>query len=373
MKENILNEMYYTQKLGMGSKSNFIKAVRTKHPEIKTEEINKWLSNQEFNQVNKKPIKPIPLSITGKPKSFQIDIFWWKRGDTLNPVLLMVDILTRKAYAYVLTKSKKEHRAENVLSAYKQFLNEVGDITSIEGDNEFSSKAFTDFNHSKGIRLDTSISKEEHISGGNKLGIIDRLVRTIRELIERYYSITGHRQDSIKNVVSTVIENYNHSITRANDGKTPEEAYNNLNYQTIKNVVNTINNEIRFSSVHLTSGDKVRTLENKGQFDKGSNKFSTDTGNITDRTGYKFKVEGKTRKYKPSELQKINSVENPVKPRPKTAPAAAARQTELKDLTGTKQTKKQVSSLQSTGVTTRAQSMQLRERKPVNYKAPRVH
>ena len=94
----------------------------------------------------------------------------------------------------------------------------------------------------------------------------------------------------------------------------------------MKNVVNTINNEIRFSSVHLSPGDKVRTLENKGQFDKGSNKFSTDTGNITDRTGYKFKVEGKTRKFKPSELQKINSVENPIKPRPKTAPAAAARQ-----------------------------------------------
>jgi hypothetical protein len=40
-------------------------------------------------------------------------------------------------------------------------------------------------------RLDNSVSKInsklEHISGGNKLGIIDRLVKTLREHIERYY------------------------------------------------------------------------------------------------------------------------------------------------------------------------------------------
>ena len=42
-------------------------------------------------------------------------------------------------------------------------------------------KKFCDDND---IRLDTSVAKEEHISNGNKLGIIDRLVRTLRELIE---------------------------------------------------------------------------------------------------------------------------------------------------------------------------------------------
>ena len=43
------------------------------------------------------------------------------------------------------------------------------------------------------IRLDTSVAKEEHISNGNKLGIIDKLVRTLRELIEKYFDTTGHR------------------------------------------------------------------------------------------------------------------------------------------------------------------------------------
>ena len=46
------------------------------------------------------------------------------------------------------------------------------------------------------IRLDTSVAKEEHISNGNKLGIIDRLVRTLRQLIDNYYIIAGCNQSS---------------------------------------------------------------------------------------------------------------------------------------------------------------------------------
>jgi hypothetical protein len=56
------------------------------------------------------------------------------------------------------------------------------------------------------IRLDTSVANEEHISNGNKLGIIDRLVRTLRELIEKYYDISGHRTDNIKDVMKTIID-----------------------------------------------------------------------------------------------------------------------------------------------------------------------
>ena len=66
----------------------------------------------------------------------------------------------------------------------------------LEGDHEFSSAPIKKFYENNDIRLDTSVSKEEHISNGNKLGIIDRLVRTLRELVEKYYDITGHRKDN---------------------------------------------------------------------------------------------------------------------------------------------------------------------------------
>ncbi len=74
----------------------------------------------------------------------------------------------------------------------------MGLIRGLEGDNEFSSAPIIKFCEDNDIRLDTSVAKEEHIANGNKLGIIDRLVRSLRELIEKYYDITGLRTDNIK-------------------------------------------------------------------------------------------------------------------------------------------------------------------------------
>ncbi len=57
------------------------------------------------------------------------------------PILLLVDILSRKAWAYVLTKSKKEIRAAVSVKPLQEFKAEVGLIKGFEGDNEFSSAA----------------------------------------------------------------------------------------------------------------------------------------------------------------------------------------------------------------------------------------
>ncbi len=118
-------------------------------------------------------------------------------------MLLLVDLLSRKAWAYVLTKSKKEKRAEVSVKALEDFKNEVGLINGLTGDNEFSSAALRKLCKDNDIRSDTSVAKEEHISNGNKLGIIGWLVsRTLRELIEKYYDVTGHRTDNIKDVIN---------------------------------------------------------------------------------------------------------------------------------------------------------------------------
>ncbi len=40
------------------------------------------------------------------------------------------------------------------------------------------------------------------------IGIIDRLVGTLRESVEKYYDITGHRTDNIKYVMKSIIAIY---------------------------------------------------------------------------------------------------------------------------------------------------------------------
>jgi hypothetical protein len=88
--------------------------------------------------------------------------------------------LNSKAWAYVLTKSKKEKRAEVSVKTIQGFKDEVELMRGLDSENKFSSAPIRKFCEDNDIRLDTSVAKEELISNGNKLGIIDRIVRPLR-------------------------------------------------------------------------------------------------------------------------------------------------------------------------------------------------
>ena len=309
---NILDNLFYKEKLGIGNKTTFIKNVRERHPEIKIKDIQEYLKNQEVNQINTTVNKKYEYKITAPPRTFQIDIFWWKKSSTLIPILLLVDILSRKAWAYVLTKSKKAKRADVSVKTLQEFQAEVGFIKGLEGDNEFSSAAIKKFCEDNNIRLDTSVAKEEHISNGNKLGIIDRLVRTLRELIEKYFDITGHRTDNIKDVVATIIDTYNNSSHRTLKNKTPNQVFKDIDDQMVRQAKDSSHNQQIYKTVPFDSGQKVRILEQKEKFDKGKQKFSKEIYTVDKKEGYKILVNGTSRKLKPAELLKASTTSNPI-------------------------------------------------------------
>ena len=314
--DKILNKLYYDDKLGVAGKANFIKKVRALHPEFKVKDLNEWLNNQSVNQVNTTITKKYDYKITANPKSFQVDLLWWKKGDTLIPVLLFVDILSRKLWAFVLSKNKDNTRGENIVECIDKINKEVGGINAIIGDAEFGNKIITEYCNDNNIRLDASVSKTEHISNGDKLGIVDRICRTLRELIERYYEITGNRTDNFKHVVKSVVETYNDNDHRTIK-TTPNKAWKDNNLQLAHHLKDMIHNEQVYKTVPFKSGENVRILEEKEMFGKGKNKFSNETYKISDKIGYKISVTNDDdnklhRKFKPSELLKVNKADNPI-------------------------------------------------------------
>ena len=61
---------------------------------------------------------------------------------------------------------------EKTYQQHKKIESEVDIINAVEGDNQFSFKAFQEYSEEKNIRLDTSSAKDENICAhGNKLGI----------------------------------------------------------------------------------------------------------------------------------------------------------------------------------------------------------
>ncbi len=49
---NILDNLFYKEKLGIGNKATFIKNVKERRPEMKIKDIQEYLKNQEMNLIN---------------------------------------------------------------------------------------------------------------------------------------------------------------------------------------------------------------------------------------------------------------------------------------------------------------------------------
>ncbi len=64
---NILDNIFYKEKLGISNKTTFIENVRERHPEIKLKEINEYLKNQELSQINNTVKKNISIQDNSTP------------------------------------------------------------------------------------------------------------------------------------------------------------------------------------------------------------------------------------------------------------------------------------------------------------------
>ena len=141
-----------------------------------------------------------------------------------------------------------------------------------------------------------------------------------------------------------------------------------------------MHNQKVYETVPFNASDQVRILEDKGGFAKGKNKFSKETYTVDKKDGYKIKLNDTTRKFKPSELLKINSiVSNPISQayidRNIKAKENAKITTKLirnEDMTKKEalKAKKQLkdNSL-APALSTRSNDRNLRDRKQINYKA----
>jgi hypothetical protein len=73
-----------------------------------------------------------------------------------------------------------------------------------------------------------------------------------------------------------------------------------------------VHNHSIYKSVPFKSDDKVRILEERAKFEKGKKIFSKDVYTVNKKQGYKILLDGTSRKLKPGELLKVNSVSNPI-------------------------------------------------------------
>ena len=110
MSSEDLKNLFYNEAAG-ASKAYFIAKAQEKF-KLKKKDIEAWLKDQEVVQVNKKVAKGMNLKITAKPRTFQIDIMFFKIGESQKAFLLLVDIMSRKAFCYVISGNPNDSKIE---------------------------------------------------------------------------------------------------------------------------------------------------------------------------------------------------------------------------------------------------------------------
>ena len=281
---------------------------------ISTKVIDEWFKSKEINQIYAKPKKVKSYRINGPPNSFQMDIIllptYQKSNNGVKEFLMLIDILSRKVWAYPL----KNGKMDTVMQEYRSFVNSVGKdkIMSVEGDDFFSAASLKDYNNHCDIKTFTDIAKDDHLTNhGNILGIIDRAVRTLKNYIEKYLLI--HDTTKWVDALPAIIEIYNDSPHSSLHHRTPNEAYDDEVYLLKKYLKNQQYNDDIQRKLDFAVGDIVRAMVGKNLFDKEKAPFSKELYTIEQEDGRRYIImdeKGKTlkRRYRPSELLKITGL-----------------------------------------------------------------
>ena len=286
-------------------KTKFIKLALEEG--INKAEATEYFEKRELSQIYKKRKAKDKLVITAPPYSFQIDIFELTKYKATNNgiyrCLLCVDIISRKAFAYPL----KSGKMLDILDQYEDFIKDVGEqIQSVAGDDFFNNQIFQTYNEELEIQVITGVAKDDHLTPqGNKLGIVDRLTRTLKNYIEKY--MLEHETTKWTKFLPKIINLYNNSPHRAHHShSTPEEVYDDEDYgQKLFEGQMKKNKKL---VMEFAPNDQVRLLLGKGKFDKESALYSTEIYQVLEQIGFKFKVEGKKRLYRPSEMLMVKDV-----------------------------------------------------------------
>jgi transposase len=189
-----LTAMYMDPAQGFISKDKMRKKLQKQGIAVTNKELDDIYRHNEVAQREKRIVVKKYHKITGPRRTFQIDVVVFpehmkRQNKGIRRLFAAIDIHSRKAYAYPI----KNNRMTTILQAYEHFINDAGtQVRVVEGDDEFSSRAFRDFNASLGVMVVTDVAKDDHITkSGNKLGFIDSFVRNLKNRVRRYQEVLG--------------------------------------------------------------------------------------------------------------------------------------------------------------------------------------
>ena len=211
------------------------------------DEAKEFLKRKAPHDKKLKKVKYLPIiNKFGDAKpSYQFDTLIQARAE---PYLIFININTRKAYAYKMKNKSKS----SVLDALKKFLEDVPDcaILTSDRDKAYLSDDVLGFISSHGIEYHTT-----HNNNHNILGIINRFIRTLRDL--------NDERDFTEEKMKELIKEYNNSPHRGIGDLSPNEVDTENETKYVKEKLKQSPDINDFKE-----GDRVRIIEDKSPIGK---------------------------------------------------------------------------------------------------------
>ena len=303
--EALLTKLYYDPAHGFKSINGLFAQAHAKDGTITKENVADFLSKQEGYQLTKKTTvnKEQFHPIIGPLGTYQIDLMFYEQYATINShfgvFFVAIEVNTRYLQIIPL-KSKDQYE---VLRGFAEFyMKAPPDLTpqNILSDNG------TEFKNATLQEIENELMINHYYADPDdhrKLGMIDRVIRTIRTLIEKYMaSYDTHR---FIDQLPHLVDNYNTSSHTA-IGMSPKEAVEHLT-EVVE--LQQAKKKGGKGGPEFVVGDQVRVLKKKGPFDKGTTQtFSKSVYNVEEVKGSRYKLDnGKTYPY--DRLQKIDETQ----------------------------------------------------------------
>ena len=295
-----LKSIYYNPTTGFQSKNKLYEIAKERG--ITKQQVDYFLNSQEVYQMHKKPnrvIKYIPIIAKYPMEILQVDLLQVSNlsssNSGINYILLAIDIFTRKAFV----KALKDKYSSTVVKGFEEIIKDTKPkIIQCDYGKEFINSEFRNLLKSYNIELQLI-----QVGDKNKIGIINRMCRTLRELLNKY--MTAYKTTRYIDVLDKLVNNYNNSkhstiLFTPNEASKHVEEIQKINTVRYKEAVRT--------ETHFKIGDKVRCIINLSAFEKHTlPKWSKTVFTIESKTEHSYTLSnGKT--CKPYQLQLINNV-----------------------------------------------------------------
>lgn len=238
-------------------------------------------------------------TVTGLMSSYQADVFMLKHFKTHIKFVALINVETRKGYAYHVPNLKKK----TVIEIFNQWIKDIPEdqypsVISTDLGSEFNSKDFYNWLEDKKIRL-FYINKSDYKTS-YATAIVDRFIRTIKDKLEKYQKLNDTK--NIIQAVHDIVTGYNDSVHRVL-GKSPNEMTKD-DVQMFADEKRKHNNEVMEKFYEDVQGKNVGILSKKNIFDKGSKFKLGKNHTVEGMEGYNFRLNDRT--YPPKDIQILN-------------------------------------------------------------------